>query len=221
MNNTYVIERLPSCASLPDWRPGAEMKLPKVWRNCEPANIDCYRWDVNGYRPHAEARVMYDERGLHVVLTAQEAEIRAQAEMRGAICTDSCLEFFFQPDVNCARYVNVEMNPLGIHMIGIGEGRFNRFEAAQLPLPNMQINYTALPPDDYAAEAWGIAYTVPAGFLKLWFGVELKPGLQMRGNFYKCGDKSRYEHYGMWNEVEVDKPDFHRPEYFGKLALAD
>ncbi len=66
---------------------------------------------------------------------------------------------------------------------------------------------------------WEIAYTVPADWMELWFGVRPHSGLEMRGNFYKCGDNTRFEHYGMWNPVKSDHPDFHRPESFGKLIL--
>ena len=43
-------------------------------------------------------------------------------------------------------------------------------------------------------------------------------GTVIRANFYKCGDKMQYQHYGMWNEYHVEKPDFHRPEYFGEIV---
>ena len=46
-----------------------------------------------------------------------------------------------------------------------------------------------------------------------------RQGVKLRGNFYKCGDLTRYEHYGMWNPVQSDTPDFHRPESFGELVL--
>ena len=41
----------------------------------------------------------------------------------------------------------------------------------------------------------------------------------MKGNFYKCGDDTKYPHFGCWNEVVWEEPDFHRPECFGDLIL--
>lgn len=58
-------------------------------------------------------------------------------------------------------------------------------------------------------------YTLPADLLARSFGVTLTPGLTMRGNFYKCGDRTEKAHYGMWRAYDravVPKPDFHRPE---------
>jgi hypothetical protein len=39
------------------------------------------------------------------------------------------------------------------------------------------------------------------------------------GNFYKCGDETEFKHYGMWNLIENSTPDFHLPEYFGKIIF--
>jgi hypothetical protein len=47
---------------------------------------------------------------------------------------------------------------------------------------------------------------------------ELK-GRIFRANFYKCGDKLTVPHYLSWNPVGAEKPDFHRPEYFGLLKF--
>ena len=37
------------------------------------------------------------------------------------------------------------------------------------------------------------------------------------GNFYKCGSKTAHPHYVSWSAIDGDKPDFHRPDCFGKL----
>ena len=41
---------------------------------------------------------------------------------------------------------------------------------------------------------------------------------EMRGNFYTC-DESIHPHFGCWSPVLAPAPDFHRPEYFGKLEI--
>ncbi|MCK7536290.1 MAG: carbohydrate-binding family 9-like protein [Marinilabiliales bacterium] len=40
-------------------------------------------------------------------------------------------------------------------------------------------------------------------------------GKSFRANFYKCGDKLSNPHFVTWNPVGTEKPDYHRPEYFG------
>lgn len=41
----------------------------------------------------------------------------------------------------------------------------------------------------------------------------------IKGNFYKCGDKTAKPHYVSWSPIATPSPDFHRPEYFGCLDL--
>lgn len=43
--------------------------------------------------------------------------------------------------------------------------------------------------------------------------------LIMRGNFFKCAEKSEHPHYGCWAPVDLPRPDFHSPDYFGELIL--
>ena len=48
---------------------------------------------------------------------------------------------------------------------------------------------------------------------------ELRRGLRLRGNFYKCGDATVQPHYLAWNPVTSAVPAFHRPEDFGVIEL--
>lgn len=36
-------------------------------------------------------------------------------------------------------------------------------------------------------------------------------------NFYKCGDKLQTPHFLSWNPINLEKPNFHCPEFFGTL----
>ena len=39
----------------------------------------------------------------------------------------------------------------------------------------------------------------------------------MYGNLYKCGGEN--QHYVSYYPVQTEKPDFHRPEFFGEFVL--
>jgi hypothetical protein len=41
----------------------------------------------------------------------------------------------------------------------------------------------------------------------------------MRANFYKCGDKTKRAHFLSWNPIDIAKPDFHRPDFFGEITF--
>ena len=61
-----------------------------------------------------------------------------------------------------------------------------------------------------AAIPWSVFYKHNTGIAE---------GKLFRANFYKCGDKLKIPHYLTWNPVPTEKPDFHRPEYFGAIRL--
>ena len=44
-------------------------------------------------------------------------------------------------------------------------------------------------------------------------------GVEWKANFYKIAENSSNPHYITWSEVGIDHPDFHRPEFFGKLIF--
>jgi hypothetical protein len=110
-------------------------------------------------------------------------------------------------------YINVEATPAAVMHIGVGDGRHGRDVYKELPG-----GFTASA-SRHAGEWWAVSYTIPAGLLRERFGAELRPGMKMRGNFYKCGDLTAFPHYGMWHAYDLPAPDFHRPELFGEFIL--
>lgn len=214
MEGVYVIRRMPedagALALTGEFDRGA---IPYPYLPLREAAIAHYEWG-NTYTPPAFARVGWNAAGLHVLMYALEARIRADEKVfSGRVCEDSCLEFFVMPKpAGDSRYVNIEVNAAGTGHIGIGAGRHARFKLTSAP-PDFDIHSS-----EHAGGWWAVSYTLGAAFLREHFGDCLKPGAEMRGNFYKC-DESIHPHFGTCFPVKAEKPDFHRPEFFGKLLL--
>lgn len=173
------------------------------------AQIAEYPWGGD-YRPTAWARVEWDDFGLRVAMAAREEKIAAnETKFGGRVCEDSCLEFFVNPcPISGDIYMNFEINPSGVMHIGAGAARENR-RVLEAPAEGMEITTRR------EGDIWAAKYRVPFSLLiKLCGGVER----EMRANFYKC-DESIHPHFGVWNAVSAPKPDFHRPECFGKLLI--
>ena len=71
---------------------------------------------------------------------------------------------------------------------------------------------------DYAGGIWNwrVILLIPFELMGL------DPGnlpASLRGNIYKCGDKTAHPHFLSWAPVGTPSPDFHRPEYFGEFSL--
>lgn len=211
----YTIRRMHGTPALPlarnlEFFPDG---LAAPWSALEEAEIGVYPWDETGYRPQSRARLGWTPEGLYVLMYSREKEIRAEeTRIGGGVYNDSCLELYIG-ELNNPIYFNFECNPIGAMFIGIGADRQNR-EVLQAYPEGMRVA-TGM----HRGGWWAVSYFVPAAFLKLRGNLTLVEGEELRGNFYKCGDKTAALHHGMWNAVEWPMPDFHRPEYFGKIRV--
>lgn len=182
------------------------------------AAIASYSWDTGPFRPESEAYVGWDESGLRVWLCSDEKEPRALCRKPGdPVWEDSCLEFFLSPEPEKdGRYLNFECSASSCVHLAIGPDRNNR--RVILPVPDRMRAVSVV----FPGTGWCVHYTVSSEFLKSEFGITLRSGLVMSGNFYKCGDRTPHPHFGSWSPIDPEKvpaPDFHRPEYFGRLFL--
>ena len=162
------------------------------------------------------SQLMWDEDYLYVHQVATESKIRATFTTHlSHVCEDSCMEFFISPKPDDERYFNFEVNPYCALMLGFGIGRNDRIKL----LVKDPTNYFNI----YAHRSrgkWEVSYQIPASFFAVFFpGFKFEKGLNLRANFYKCGDKTEIPHYLTWNKVTSSKPDFHRPSDFGLLSF--
>ena len=189
----------------------------KNWRNyAEEARVDKFPWaETTNYRPATSAWLGYDSSSLFVYMETDETELRMETRGFGYVHTDSCMEFFFSPDLASQKYLNFEFNPAGAMFLSIGASRHDRELISQDNYIDLFAVKTAI-----HKKGWTLEFGVPVLFLRQYYpALELKSGLVMRGNFYKCGDNTSRPHYGCWSPIELDKPDFHCPRFFGDLIL--
>ena len=122
------------------------------------------------------------------------------------------MEFFFTPNEAEKSYMNIEVNPLGVTHIGLGEGRHGR------RLLDITGEGLAIETAIRFGEGWSAAIFIPYTFIDKHFEGRTAA---WRMNSYKCGDLTVAPHFAVWNPIEVPKPDYHRPEFFGRLSLSE
>jgi len=185
---------------------------------CVRLDVDIFKWQDNRYRPKTQVFLSYDMTALHIRMISSEKETLVRTVRdNGPVWCDSCMEMFIRPFGDDARYMNFEINPAGAMVMGI---HLNRREKTELIL-RYKCRVNPVPFSDSKNGSWGVVFTVPFAMLCEIYGRECRfgSGSIIRANFYKCGDETRYPHFGMWNEIESEVPDFHMPEYFGRLQL--
>ena len=202
MMNTYEISRI---SGAPDWQ-----KIPAL-------GVSNIQWlpDV-GVR--MTQQMCYDDSAFYIRQQAVEKHIRAACcNPQDYACQDSCMEFFFRPDLQDDRYFNFEITPTGFLYLGLGKGRRN---SVRLFPENHRELFDICP--FYTPDGWMLTYKIPFSFIRSYFPeFAPKPGLQIRANCYKCGDLTAQPHYLSWNLCEKPQPDFHVPEYFGTMILGE
>ena len=184
------------------------------------APVDCFPWGASmadDFRPSTGAWMAIAGTSLLVYMESDETGVRAEERgFSGEVYTDSCMELFLMPDPgNSPKYLNWEFNPKGAMYLSLGTNRFDRVDIPEKDYRELfQVKTTIY------AGGWELEYAVPLSFLRRFFPLlELKPGHIMRGNFYKCGDKTGRPHFGCWSPIDLPKPDFHCPDFFGSIRL--
>lgn len=183
------------------------------WDAVQPLSVDRHLW-LPSEQIAMTVQICYDETALYVRMQAVEQNIRAEHRVPlSQVCEDSCMEFFFSPEGD-ARYMNVEINPNGCSLLGIGTCRADRVRIVPKKAETLNIR------TERTADGWSLSYQLPLSFLRVLFpGFALQPGTVLRANCYKCGDLTAAPHYLAWNNVESAAPDFHRPCDFGLMTL--
>lgn len=201
MNKTTV----PSVGSFAELERFAKVSIDHV---CWPSDFP--------YAPEVALAIAHTSDRLLLRFDVTEDNIKALCtEANGPVWKDSCCEFFVKvPDTE--HYFNFETNCIGT---GLAAKRLSRENCEHFAPEQMAkvLRRSSLPPvpvDMKQTASWSLELEVPFALL----GCEDCPE-RLLANFYKCGDGTNKPHYLSWNPVMTEKPDFHRPEYFGELIL--
>ena len=159
----------------------------------------------------AEGQLCYDEENMYVHMRAMEQSIRAEyTEPLSPVCNDSCLEFFFGIEGE-ENYFNFEINPNGCMTIQFGKDR--RFDIVyEKSAEYFDVNA------DRTDDGWELFYRIPVGFIRLFYD-DFNFDSDLKANMYKCGNLTADKHFVAWAEIRTEKPNFHMPEYFGRMRF--
>lgn len=147
-----------------------------------------------------------------VNFTVEEPSDCFRAEVKednGSSWEDSCVEVFLQNPANPAEYFNFETTCRGYLLAAHGPDRNSRVKLYQEQI-NSVVRTKQLASVAGNLVCWGMTVQIPPSL----FGLRTFEGVTLRGNLYKCADKSMTPHYLSAFPIETEKPDFHRPEFF-------
>lgn len=185
------------------------------------ATIDTLNWaDKFPYRPLTKVAAAHDGAGcLWLNFSTCCNYLRAvNYRDQSPVSEDSCVEVFLQP-YEGGEYWNFEFNCIGT---ANSSHRIRRPEPVRLSAEELSqiMRHPSVGRRPFCELEglfeWSLLVGIPLSLM----GVEVGEGpVELRGNFYKCASASSAPHYLSWAPIENEKPDFHRPEFFGKIIL--
>ena len=169
-------------------------------------------------RPKTEATISWDESCFKVHFVSYETNLRAvEREHNAPVCNDSCMELFFQfaPETDL-RYLNLEINPNRAVYAAVRYNRQNSQKLTPSDIEELTVESAVY------SDRWELFITIPVDFIQKHLPTyKHGVGAILRGNLYKCGDLTDHPHYGCFANVPLEKPDFHRPEFFAEFILQE
>ena len=202
--------------------------MPDLHRVSEKLNpgrsgllINIVNWKQFDYIPEVKFDICYGRSEIYIKYSVRENFFRAlNTQINSKVWEDSCVEFFISP-ASDGIYYNIEFNAIGTCYMGSGTGRHDS-KALQPEIVSLVRTLPSMgnePVEDTEGNiCWELTVAVPFRVF-IHHSIRSMKGRIVHANFYKCGDKLKVPHYLTWKPVPASKPDFHRPEYFGKLKF--
>jgi hypothetical protein len=167
----------------------------------------------------ASVRMMWENKMLRLRYQVREPQLRRMVtEHNGRVWEDSCVEVFLQREGR-AEYVNVECSASTSILVGRGEGRANR-TLFPLEFINAIEHSVEILENSNKQSRWTLDVRLPLVSLGLVEEGEDIKAVQLKGNFYCCGDKLAKPHFLAASEIGTLKPDFHAPSFFCPIRFA-
>ncbi|TPH12871.1 carbohydrate-binding family 9-like protein [Litorilituus lipolyticus] len=193
------------------------------WQDIPQLHIATYPWFKQGIKQDTSVKLAASSTHLHIQIIAQDNHSYAvQTQLNHMlICEDSCVEFFFSPSGELGSdYINLEVNCCGTLHIAYGPNREQRQFISLESASKISCVSSITSPVKFEQEQdshWQIELTIPFDVIKEITKKEINLN-HWYGNFYRCGGRVEPQ-YSVWNNIDVNQPDYHRPEFFGKLSF--
>lgn len=218
-----------------------------AWKQAGTIEVDQWTQDTTDNRPKTQAKVLYDETGIHVLWRVENDPyiITNAKKFMDKVSFDSCVEFFFEPAKDMG-YINLETNACGVYLwraqtwpktadvkTSYATLRYRNYGKKEPP-PEIgtkvqvrkSIEQDVLPEPITTPTTWFIETVFPVELLDWAYGIKAGdlPGATWRGNFYKIVEGKSPEiqakkHFGAWANIGPGDANFHRPPFFGTLKF--
>ena len=182
--------------------------------------IGTINWKEFDYLPRVLFRIGHTGDEIWLKYYVNENDIRAkESRINGEVYKDSCVEFFITHDHE--SYYNFEFSCIGTVHLAWGPGRQQRkfVDPALIEQIKIKSSLGNQPFDNKSGVfEWEMMIRIPIACFAF-SKIDSFNKMKAAANFYKCGDETAIPHFVTWNPVKTPAPDYHRPEFFGKVQF--
>jgi hypothetical protein len=187
----------------------------------EKQHVDNLLWSDNDYMPEVSFSMAYTTSSILLKYTVKEQHIKAvYRQINDPVYKDSCVEFFiaFNGEKN---YYNLEFNCLGTALVGYGPGKEGRIAIDKQLIKKIKSHHLIKTSgtESNGAIEWELTLNIPFTVFSHHHITALN-NQECAVNFYKCGDDLPKPHFLSWNNITHPQPNFHLPQFFGKVKFA-
>ncbi len=197
-----------------------DTKIKTIKEQGVKAAIDQVNWEKEfPYSLPVSVYAGHDNHSLYLYYTITGEIVRTENNKDfGSVWEDSCVEFFMMREGE-KNYRNFECNAIGSLLASTRESK----ESAQpltddIPTINRYVTLQHRYEKNQKVTDWTLFLEIPKkamGFAS----DESISGKILKGNFYKCGDKTENIHFLSWNPIDLPSPNFHDTRFFGTLRM--
>ncbi len=181
--------------------------------------IETLNWDKEfPYRPITYFFIARSAEALFLRFSVKGTMLKAvYTKDLSPVHEDSCVEFFCMLE-GAEKYTNFEFNCIGTCDASLRKSR--KEDVVKFPEEDLKtierfpsMGNRAFKEMEGMFE-WELTVKIPFKLIGI-DGNNLPE--KILGNFYKCADDTDSKHFVTWSPIKTEKPDFHRPEFFGEI----
>lgn len=167
-------------------------------------------------RASVQFAIAYNNDSIYLQYNVEEPVVQATyGKNNEPVYRDSCVEAFFSFDGG-ASYYNFEFNAIGTVLAAYGHSKQSRTFLPDVAL--QQIQSLSVIRKEGSGVNWQFTVAIPFAVFVHQSFTSLK-GVACTANFYKCGDDLPEPHFLCWSPVQSKEPNFHLPQFFGRLLF--
>jgi len=196
-----------------------------AWQGVDSIKLENRMGDLPDFIPITHVKMLYDDLNVYVIFKVQDRFVRIVTnKINGPVWEDACAEFFFSPDMAAPlKYFNLETTGGGTPLMCYNTFPLELQYLDTTDIKEIEIAHSLpelVPNEITDSITWTLEYKVPLALLEKYANVSRPaPGINWMANFYKCASNNSNPHYFTWAKVVSPRPNFHLPEYFGKLVF--